>query len=88
MAVKKRILIFTSSFPSPRNRISGIFVEDLTKALSAHFDVVVLAPALPGVDHCEYRDGMKILRFRQGIGGICLAGLEECLMEDEVIYGD
>lgn len=74
MAVKKRILIFTSSFPSPRNRISGIFVEDLTKALSAHFDVVVLAPALPGVDHCEYRDGMKILRFRQGIGGICLAG--------------
>lgn len=71
---KKRILLFTSSFPSSRNPVSGIFVEDLAKVLVAHFEVVVLAPALPEVERCEYRDGMKILRFRQGIGSLCLAG--------------
>lgn len=74
MSAKKRILIFTSSFPSPRNPVSGIFVEDLARSLVAHFEVVVLAPALPGVARCECRDGMKILRFRQGFGGIVIAG--------------
>ena len=56
MSAKKRILIFTSSFPSPRNPVSGIFVEDLARSLVAHFEVVVLAPALPGVARCECRD--------------------------------
>ena len=74
MDAKKRILIFTSSFPSPCNPVSGIFVEDLAKALVAHFEVIVLAPALPGAARCECRDGMKILRFRQGFCGIRLAG--------------
>ena len=74
MDVKKRILIFTSSFPSPRNPVSGIFVEDLAKALVAHFEVIVLAPAFSGAARCECRDGMKILRFRQGFCGIRIAG--------------
>ncbi len=73
-APQKSILIFTSSFPHPGNPVSGIFVEELAREQAKVFRVVVLAPAVGKAPRQEDRDGMRIIRFRQGVLGIELAG--------------
>ena len=45
MTVKKKLLILTTSFPNTENPSAGTFVSSFSRAVSAFFDVTVLAPS-------------------------------------------
>jgi glycosyltransferase involved in cell wall biosynthesis len=67
-----RVLLTTSTFPnSDDDRITARFVLDLARHLSAHVEVVVLAPAAPGTPPRERWEGagtgggdVTVLRYR------------------------
>ncbi|MFA5100983.1 MAG: glycosyltransferase [Candidatus Omnitrophota bacterium] len=61
---KKKILIVTSTFPrDPQDRVTARFVFDLAEALTATYDVFVLAPGAAGVARREESGNMHIERF-------------------------
>jgi glycosyltransferase involved in cell wall biosynthesis len=44
--MRPKVILFSSLFPNPRNPLSGMFVSELTNALSMISDVSVLAPVI------------------------------------------
>ena len=62
--MKKKVLVFTSTFPRWKNDTIPPFVYELSKRLTSDFDITVLTPNFPGAKKDEIVDGMKIHRFR------------------------
>ena len=62
--MRKKLLVFTSTFPRWKNDTIPPFVYELSKRLAKEFDVSVLTPNYPGAKKYEVIDGMKIHRFR------------------------
>ncbi|MBU3940600.1 MAG: glycosyltransferase family 4 protein, partial [Nanoarchaeota archaeon] len=61
--MKKKLLVFASTFPRWKNDSIPPFVYELSKRLTKDFDVSVLAPGYPGAKDYEIMDKMKIHRF-------------------------
>lgn len=61
--MKKRLLVFASTFPRWRNDTLPPFVYELSKRLTDEFNVSVLAPSYPGAKDFEIMDKMKVYRF-------------------------
>lgn len=57
------ILVLTSSFPRTPGDLSGNFILELAKRLSARFDIIVTCPHSGGSELYEEIDGIKIFRF-------------------------
>jgi glycosyltransferase involved in cell wall biosynthesis len=57
------ILILTSSFPRSQGDLSGNFILELTKRLSAKYDMIVTCPHSGGSELYEEIDRIKVLRF-------------------------
>jgi glycosyltransferase involved in cell wall biosynthesis len=66
--MKKKLLVFASTFPRWENDTIPPFVYELSKRLTKDFDVTVLAPSFPGAKKEEVMDGMKVKRFHYGLG--------------------
>jgi glycosyltransferase involved in cell wall biosynthesis len=62
--MKPKILVFTSTFPRWQNDTDPPFVYELSKRLTADFDVIVHTPHYCGALPRETMDGMQIHRFR------------------------
>ncbi|MBS3165871.1 glycosyltransferase family 4 protein [Candidatus Woesearchaeota archaeon] len=62
--MKKKLLVFTSSFPRWKNDIIPPFVYELSKRLTSKFDVYVLAPHYTNAKRYEIMGGMKVYRFK------------------------
>lgn len=61
--MKKKLLVFTSTFPRWKNDTIPYFVYELSKQLTKSFDVSILAPSYPGAKDFEVMDKMKVYRF-------------------------
>jgi len=61
--MKKKLLVFASTFPRWQNDTLPPFVYELSKRLTGEFDVHVLAPSFPGSKDYEIMDKMKVHRF-------------------------
>ena len=61
--IKKKILVFASTFPRWKNDTIPPFVYELSKRLTKDFKVYVLAPMYPGAKKYEVMDKMKVHRF-------------------------
>lgn len=60
-----RLLIVTSSYPSPFYEAAGSFVREMARLLAERgHEVFVLTPHTPGAALSETRDGVNIRRFR------------------------
>jgi len=64
VSTKKRILVLTSTFPRWQGDNEPPFVFELSRRLSDHFDVVVLAPHAPGAKRFETMGNLEVYRFR------------------------
>ncbi len=64
MKTRKTLLVFASTFPRWRNDTNPPFVYELSKRLTKHFDVYVLAPYYHGAKKYEIMEGMKVYRFK------------------------
>jgi len=62
--MKRKILVFASTFPRWKNDTNPPFVYELSKRLTKDFEIIVLAPHYPGAETYEEMDGMKVYRFR------------------------
>jgi len=62
--MKKNLLLFTSTFPRwPSDQDIPLFVYELGKELTRHFNVFVLSPHAPGAKKEEVMDQMRVIRF-------------------------
>ena len=61
---KKKLLVFTSTFPRWENDPKPSFVFELSKRLSKTFDVSVLAPHYPTAKRREIFGGIQVYRFK------------------------
>jgi len=61
---KKKILVFSSTYPRWPNDTSPPFVHELSKRLTDDFDIIVLAPHYPGAKTKEVLEKVKVIRFR------------------------
>ncbi len=61
--MKKKLLVFASTFPRWKNDTLPPFVYELSKRLTKEFDISVLAPSFPGAKDFEFMEGMKVYRF-------------------------
>ncbi|WP_411885145.1 glycosyltransferase [Polaromonas sp. YR568] len=64
MAIKKRVLVLTSTFPRWQGDSEPPFVFELCRRLKDKFDVLVLAPHADGTERFEKMDGVEVIRFR------------------------
>jgi len=64
LKTKKRLLVFTSTFPRWTNDTKSPFVFELSKRLRKIFNVVVLAPHYPGAKRHELFGGLTVYRFK------------------------
>ncbi len=62
--MKKKLLVFASTFPRWKDDTNPPFVYELSKRLTKDFDVYVLAPHYPEAKRYEVMDKMKVYRFR------------------------
>ena len=60
---KPRLLVLTSTFPRWLDDPEPAFVFELSRRLTAAFEVTVLAPRAPGSRRRETLDGVRVLRF-------------------------
>jgi glycosyltransferase involved in cell wall biosynthesis len=64
-AQPRRILITTSTFPrDEQDPVTARFILDLALRLASHVEVVVLAPAVPGVPTRERWGELTVVRYR------------------------
>lgn len=61
---KPKVLMTASTFPRYEEDTEPRFVLDLAKALSAEFDVTVLAPSFPGAKLHDNMEGVWVERYR------------------------
>lgn len=64
MAIKKRVLVLTSTFPRWQGDTEPPFVFELCRRLGNEFNILVLAPHTKGAERIERIDGIEIMRFR------------------------
>jgi len=62
--MKKKLLVFTSTFPRWKHDTNPPFVYELSKRLTDKFDISVLAPHYPMAKEYEVMDKMRVHRFR------------------------
>ncbi len=62
--MKKKVLVFTSSFPRWDGDSSGHFVRNLSERLGDRFDVTVLAPHFPGSRKKQVFSNITVYRYR------------------------
>jgi glycosyltransferase involved in cell wall biosynthesis len=62
--MKRKILVFTSTFPRWHNDTNPPFVYELCKRLTDQFEVHVLTPHYPGAEHEENFGKIKVKRYR------------------------
>ncbi len=60
---RPRVLVLTSTFPRWENDPEPAFVFELSRRLSAAFDITVLAPRSPGSKTQENMGGLYVIRF-------------------------
>lgn len=78
--MKKKVLVFASTFPRWKKDTIPPFVYELSKRLTKDFDVTVLTPSFPGAKEEEKMEGMKVKRFHYYLGkGETLASNEGIL---------
>jgi glycosyltransferase involved in cell wall biosynthesis len=63
-AVRKKILVLTSTFPRWKDDVEPPFVYELYRRLNAYFSVHVLMPHAPGAALEEQLDGIDVTRYR------------------------
>jgi glycosyltransferase involved in cell wall biosynthesis len=61
---KSKIIVITSTFPRWKNDTDPPFVYELSKRLTADFDVIIHTPHYYGALARETMDGMQVHRFR------------------------
>lgn len=61
--MRKKLLVFGSTFPRWKDDTLPPFVYELSKRLTKEFDVSVLAPSYPNSKDYEVMDKMKVYRF-------------------------
>ena len=69
----QKILVTTSSYPKGAGDASGVFVEELSKRLTGDFEVFVLAPYSKGSLKTEFKEEVRISRFKYWPGKNLLA---------------
>jgi len=62
--MKKKLLVFTSTFPRWKGDTEPPFVYELSKRLTNSFDTSILAPHYPGSKQFEIMEDLKVSRFR------------------------
>ena len=60
---RTRLLVLTSTFPRWKDDLEPPFVFELSRRLTAAFDITVLAPRSPGCLQHETMDGLDVVRF-------------------------
>ena len=60
---RPRILVVTSTYPRWENDPGPAFVFELSRRLTASFEITVLAPRSPGSKSQEYMAGLNVIRF-------------------------
>ena len=86
-----RVLVLTTSFPTDKKSMSGIFVFDECKRLVEQgIEVTVLAPHYPGSKRSELMGGINVRRFRymlpSGWQRLCYgAGMEPNMRENSFV---
>lgn len=69
-----RLLVLASTYPRWSNDTEPAFVHELSRRLTAQFDVTVLAPHAPESKEKEFLDGVRVVRFRYAPAALeCLA---------------
>ena len=63
-AVRKKILVLTSTFPRWKDDVEPPFVYELSRRLNSKYSVHILAPHASGTAAEEYFDGMRVTRYR------------------------
>ncbi len=61
--MKRKVLVFASTFPRWKNDTLPPFIYELSKRLTNEFDVSILTPNYPGAKQDEIMDKMKVHRF-------------------------
>ena len=61
---KPRLLVLASTYPRWAGDPEPGFVHELSRRLTQHFDVWVLAPHAPGAASAEMLDGVNVRRYR------------------------
>lgn len=62
--MKKRVLVFTTTYPRWKNDTDPPFVFELCRRLTDEFEIYVLTPHYPGAEAYEVMDGVRVQRFR------------------------
>ena len=57
--MRKKLLVFASTFPRWEDDTNPPFVYELSKRLTKDFDVYVLAPHYPGAERYEVMDRVR-----------------------------
>ena len=63
-SAKPSLLVLSSTYPRWPGDTEPGFVHELSRRLTAYFDVTVLAPHAPGSSRSENLDGVQVVRFR------------------------
>lgn len=63
-----RLLVLASTFPRWENDTEPAFIFELSRRLTSHFDVHLLAPHADGASQYEVMSGIKVHRFRYAPG--------------------
>lgn len=58
-----RVLLVPTWYPSPEDRIAGIFVQDQARAIATRHDVTVLAPYSATATKVTVEDGVRVVRL-------------------------
>jgi glycosyltransferase involved in cell wall biosynthesis len=64
MAPRPRLLVLASTYPRWTRDPEPAFVHELSRRLTARFDVTVLCPHAPGAGAIEMLDGVSVHRYR------------------------
>ena len=90
MLTKKNLLVIASSYPVSKGDFNGVFVHELSKRLTAQYNVIVLCPYKKGLKRHDVFDGVTIYRHNQFVfNNINLAygiGLYENLKRNPLLF--
>lgn len=62
--MKHNLLVLSSTFPRWNNDTDPLFVYELSRRLTSHFNVIVLTPHYPGAQSKEIMAELTVIRFR------------------------
>lgn len=79
-SAKPDLLVLSSTYPRWPGDTEPGFVHELSRRLTAYFEVTVLAPHAPGSSRSESLDGVQVVRFRY-----CHSSMETLVNEGGII---